>query len=109
MITKVKGVTFDNDDGSSRKEIIASMSENDEIMLVRDPFNPFDSNAIKVCVKKDGRFQQIGFVDKTLASELSPKMKEGWKCEVRVESCGIYMDRPYCEIELINWVSNSYS
>ena len=102
MLTKVKGVTFSNDDGTSRTEIIASMSENDEIILVRDPFNQYDCNAIKVCVKKDGEYQQIGFIDKVLASILSPKMRDGSKFEVRVESCGIYMDRPYCEIELLN-------
>ncbi len=101
MLTKVTGVTFNNEDGTSRARIIASMSELDEIVLERDPYNQFDSNAIKVCVKKDGKIQQIGFLEKTLASKLSPKMRRGTKVNACIESCGIYMDRPYCEIELI--------
>jgi hypothetical protein len=100
MLTKVTGVTFSNEDGTSRASIIASMSEDDEIILERDPLNQYDSNAVKVCVKKDGKVHQIGFVEKALASKLSPKMRRGAKFDVYVESCGIYMDRPYCEIEL---------
>jgi uncharacterized protein YycO len=100
MLTKVTGVTFSNEDGTSRASIIASMSEDDEIILERDPLNQYDSNAVKVCVKKDGKVHQFGFVEKALASKLSPKMRRGAKFDVYVESCGIYMDRPYCEIEL---------
>ena len=101
MLTKVTGVTFSNEDGSSRTRIIASMTESDEIILERDPYNQYDSNAVKVCVKKDDKVQQIGFIEKTLASKLSPKLRRGAKINVRIESCGIYMDRPYCEIELV--------
>lgn len=100
MLTKVTGVTFSNEDGTSRTRIIASMTENDEIILERDPYNQYDSNAVKVCVKKDSKVQQIGFIEKVLASKLSPKMRRGAKLNVRIESCGIYMDRPYCELEL---------
>ena len=100
MLTKVTGVTFSNEDGTSRTRIIASMSENDEIILERDPYNQYDSNAVKVCVKKEGKIQQIGFIEKALASKLSPKMRRGAKFNVRIESCGIWMDRPYCELEL---------
>ena len=100
MLTKVTGVTFSNEDGTNRTRIIASMTETDEIILERDPYNQYDSNAVKVCVKKDGKVQQIGFIEKTLASKLSPKMRRGAKFNVRIESCGIYMDRPYCELEL---------
>ena len=101
MQTKVTGVTFNNEDGTSRAKIIASMSEFDEIILERDPYNEFDSNAVKVCVNKDGKIQQIGFIEKRLASKLSPKMRRGTKFDVEIISCGIYMDRPYCELEII--------
>ena len=100
MLTKVTGVTFSNEDGTSRTRIIASMTDNDEIILERDPYNQYDSNAIKVCVKKDGRVQQIGFIEKMLASKLSPKMRRGAKFDVSIESCGIWMDKPFCELEL---------
>lgn len=101
MITKVTGVTFINDDGISRASIISSMSILDEIVLVRDPYNLYDSNAIKVCVKKGDKEHQIGFVEKGLASKLSPKMRKGVSFKVIVDSCGVYMDRPYCNINLI--------
>lgn len=108
MLTKVTGVTFSNEDGTSRTKIIASMSESDGIVLERDPYNQYDSNAVKVCVKKDGKVQQIGFIEKTLASKLSPKMRRGAKFAVRIESCGIYMDRPYCEIDLVGVEYDDY-
>ena len=59
MLTKVTGVTFSNEDGTSRTRIIASMSESDEIILERDPYNQYDSNAVKVCVKKDEKVAKL--------------------------------------------------
>ena len=59
-----------------------------------------DHGQIFYYVKKDEKVQQIGFIEKVLASKLSPKMRRGAKFNVRIESCGIYMDRPYCELEL---------
>ncbi len=100
MLTKITGVTFSNEDGTNRAQIIANLDEDDEIILERDPQNQYDSNAIKVCVNKDGKIQQIGFIEKNLASKLSPKMRRGAKFDVYIESCGIYMERPYCELEL---------
>lgn len=101
MLTKVTGVTFLNDDGTNRANIIASMTNNDVVVLERDPFNQYDSNAVKVCVIKNGKPLQIGYIEKVLASKLSPKLRRGAKIEIRIESCGIYMERPYCELELI--------
>ena len=54
MITKVVGVTFSNEDGSSRARIIAGMTESDKVCLERDPYNQYDANAVKVCVLKNG-------------------------------------------------------
>ena len=108
MLTKVTGVTFSNEDGTSRTRIIASMTENDEIILERDPYNLYDSNAVKVCVKKDGKVLQIGFIEKMLASKLSPLLRRGAKFDIQIESCGIYMDRPYCELELVGLEYDKY-
>ena len=100
MRTKVTGVTFSNEDGTSRASIIARMSETDTICLERDPYNMYDSNAVKVCVLMDGVKQQIGFLEKGLAAELSPKMRRGANFPVTIVGCGIYYERPYCEIEI---------
>lgn len=100
MRTHVSGVTFSNEDGTSRRTIISSMCENDTIVLERDPYNPYDSNAVKVCVIKGGQKKQIGYVEKRLAAEISPKMRRGAKFDVTIVGCGVYMDRPYCEIEI---------
>lgn len=98
MITKVVGVTFANPDGSSRASIIANMSPSDTIVLERDPYNEYDSNAVKVCVVKNGTKQQIGFVAKDIASIISPKMRRGVKYNAILSEYGMYMDRPFCEI-----------
>ena len=50
MRTKVVGVSFINDDGSNRANIISKMDENSKVFLERDPYNQYDSNAVKVLV-----------------------------------------------------------
>lgn len=100
MNTKVVGVTFSNDDGSSRERIIANMTKFDRVIIERDPMNQYDSNAVKVCVVKDGKNLQIGFVERNLAAQISPKLRRGANYKVSVVDCGIYMSRPYCEINI---------
>ena len=100
MRTKVTGVTFSNEDGTSRASIIARMSEDDTICLERDPFNEYDSNAVKVCVVKNGTKQQIGFLERGLAAVLSPKIRRGANFPVTIVGCGMWNDRPFCEIEI---------
>lgn len=97
--THLTGVTFPNPDGSSRKVIISHMTERDSVKFERDPYNPFDSNAVKVLVFQDDEWKQIGFLEKTLAATVSPAMRRGAIYKISIVGCGIYMDRPYCEIE----------
>jgi hypothetical protein len=54
---QVKGVTHDNDDGTSRLEAIKQCSIGDAVKLVPDPQNPHDKNAIRVLLVSG---QQIG-------------------------------------------------
>lgn len=100
MRTRVTGVTFTNEDGTSRRTIIESMSEVDSICLERDPFNQYDSNAVKVCVIKSGKKLQIGYLERTLAAQISPKIRRGAQFPTTIVGCGIYNDRPYCEIDI---------
>lgn len=97
--THLSGVTFTNPDGSSRREIISRMTDRDTVKFERDPYNPYDSNAVKVIVMQDGQWKQIGFLEKALAASVSPDMRRGATYKITIVGCGIYMDRPYCEIE----------
>lgn len=97
--THLSGVTFANSDGSSRREIISRMTDRDMVKFERDPYNTYDSNAVKVMVMQDGQWKQIGFLEKALAASVSPAMRRGATYKITIVGCGIYMDRPYCEIE----------
>ena len=100
MMTKVTGVTFNNEDGTSRTDIIAGMTKTDTVCLERDPYNRYDSNAVKVCVLRHGKPLQIGFLEKSLAAKLSPRMRRRETFRVSITGCGIYKGRPYCELDI---------
>lgn len=79
---KAVGVSKKNNDGTSRQQVIAKLQEGNEVQLVRDPENDYDENAIEVWNK---RGDQIGFIDKMRAEELSPQMDSGYPVEVWVD------------------------
>jgi len=64
--TRVVGVTYEN-----RQAVVALLAEGERLSLVRDPCNPWDSNAVKV-VRWDG--QQVGFLERGLAAIMASKM-----------------------------------
>jgi hypothetical protein len=45
---EIAGVTFSNDDGTSRQLIISKLNKSDKLKLKPDPSNPHDENAIAV-------------------------------------------------------------
>ncbi|MDR7543361.1 MAG: single-stranded-DNA-specific exonuclease RecJ [Armatimonadota bacterium] len=67
--TKVVGVTFEG-----RQALVAEVREGERLRLVRDPRNPRDPHAVKVCLG-DGR--QLGFLRASLAGRLAPSMDAG--------------------------------
>ena len=75
--TKIVGVTFKNDDGSSRQNILETLSklnsDNRDIVLKREPENAYDKNAIAIYFKNS----RIGFFSKELAKEISIEMDKG--------------------------------
>ena len=97
---KVVGVTFKNDDGSSRADKIIEMSQYKDkvaITLEREPNNKYDPNAIKVMA--DGK--QIGYIGKDYSSLLAPMIdNEFRKFSATLKDCGEYKNRPYCEITI---------
>ena len=66
IVTKVRGVTFNNE-YESRQEVISRMHEGDLIWLEAEPTNPFDKNAIAV-FRSDGK--QVGYLSKNLAASI---------------------------------------
>lgn len=78
--TKIVGVTFANQDGSARQEIIEDLDDllgqtaHVSLILVREPQNPYDHNAIQV---HDGQGRQIGFLSRSISETLAPMMDNG--------------------------------
>jgi hypothetical protein len=64
VCTRVVGVTF-----NGRPRVVARLNFGEDILLKREPTNPYDRNAIRVeCT--DG--QQIGYINRYLAATLAP-------------------------------------
>lgn len=71
--TKVVGVSKDNEDGSSRQDIIRrEVAEDDKLQLLAEPDNPYDPNAVKVLSKLGN---QIGYLSKEMAETILPAIK----------------------------------
>jgi hypothetical protein len=88
FFTKVAGVTFDNDDGSCRQRVIARCSVGENLTLVPDPGNRFDSSAVKV-VRSNG--EQLGFLPEHItrgrhSSGISWQMDRGDVLQCRLSS-----------------------
>jgi hypothetical protein len=66
METRIAGVTYEN-----RQSIIADMEENEHVLLVREPENSFDDNAVSV-KRINGR--QIGYLPRELAAKVAPRL-----------------------------------
>lgn len=81
MTLKIAGVSHANPDGSSRQTLVAALTVGDALHLERDPDNPFDSNAVKVC---DTAGRQLGFVPKEQAAGLSARLARGELLVARV-------------------------
>lgn len=107
MIVKVVGVTYDNEDGSSRADIISRMSNTNKVCLERDPYNQYDSNAVKVLVQWSDERKQIGYLPKDIAAKISPKLRRNVDFMVTVSRVGIWKNNPYCEIDIVEILSSS--
>ncbi len=75
FLTKIKGISRRNEDGSNRQYIARACDEGEVLFLVREPTNPADFNAIKV-LRRDG--QQLGYLPRGVAgSGLAQEMDSG--------------------------------
>ena len=64
--TRVVGVTFEN-----RQAVVALLTQWEQVFLIRESENAFDSNAVRV---QRWDHQQVGYLNRELAKILAPRM-----------------------------------
>lgn len=69
---KVRGITFDNVDGTSRQSIISRCAVGERLVLVREPTNSHNGYAVKVC-RETG--EQIGYLGDNVVGD---DQRPGW-------------------------------
>lgn len=79
--TKIAGVTFPNEDGTNRQDLIKQLKIEEELILEKEDNNPYDSNALRILNKNK---QMIGYIKKTLAQDIRTGMKNGWVYKAKV-------------------------
>ncbi|MGA8221782.1 MAG: HIRAN domain-containing protein [Candidatus Acidiferrales bacterium] len=77
---QVHGINYKNDDGASRQAIIGRCCEGEELVLVPEPTNPYDPDAVKIC-RRNG--EQLGYwpADGRMAHDLA----NGWTYRVTID------------------------
>ena len=87
FFTKLVGVTFDNDNGSSRQQFIEDLYDifdiNNKTFLVakRDTNNPYDQNAVAIY---DEQNRQLGYLSRKVNETVAPWMDDGFDLLVEV-------------------------
>jgi len=79
---QVHGIRHKNPHGSSRQDIIRRCGVGEELNLVPEPTNPYDSDAVKVC-RKNG--EQLGYIPSDWSFRMAHDMKIGWTYRVTVD------------------------
>jgi hypothetical protein len=97
---KASGLTFANPDGSSRQMIAATLAPFEELQLVPEPANPFDSNAIALFTAAG---EQVGYLEKRLAGELSRHMAKGTQARCFVRAVRNRGDTMGVSFGLLQW------
>jgi len=63
-------------------------------VLIRNPDNPFDENAIEVHIPALGDMGMIGHLPRDLSSKLAPLLDDGMKWSAMIENVYINPDHP---------------
>lgn len=79
--TKLVGVSFKNEDGSSRQELIKNLKLTDTLLIEHEPNNQYDQNSH--IVKHNDKI--LGHISRELAKELIEKKQRGEKLSEIVE------------------------
>jgi hypothetical protein len=73
---KVAGVTFPNDDGSERQEIISRCRSSEQLILQHDAYNEYSVFATKV-LRTNG--EQLGHAPEYLAEKIVDRIEDGYR------------------------------
>lgn len=87
---QVHGITHKNDDGTSRQQIIKRCRDGEEVLLVREPENRFDSGAIKIC-RKNG--EQLGYWPAD-GGRTASDLARGWTYRATIDEVYRFEDNP---------------
>ena len=80
FVAQVHGINHKNDDGSSRQEIIKRCREGEELILVPEPTNKYDHDAVKIC-RKNG--EQLGYWEGN--GRMGRDLAAGWTYRVTID------------------------
>lgn len=75
--SKVAGVTYTNDNGTSRQAILGKCHKGEYLILTHEPV-PQDEYAVKVS-RENG--EQIGWLNQEVAYEIAPRLDRGGRVE----------------------------
>ena len=96
VTTKLVGTSY-----HGRQENIKKLKNFELVLLVREPNNPFDINAIKV-QRLDG--SELGYINRGLAETLSnniPQWEHGITAKVEgLHQISLMNGKSYCEVEI---------
>jgi hypothetical protein len=87
---QVHGILHNNADGTSRQAIIANCREGEEVLLMPEPDNPVDADAIKVC-RLNG--EQIGYWPGD-DGQMVAQLQGGKKFRATIEEIYLFRDSP---------------
>ena len=93
FFTKISGVTFTNSDGTSRQSIIQKCVVGERLLLVREPDNPIDPSAVRVC-RLNG--ETIGYLGRHVATSgmgmtgVADELDDGMVADVVIAKVTLY-------------------
>ncbi len=76
----VRGIRYDNSDGTSRIKYLLSLKDTDKIILIREPENAYDNYAVKVVYRENF---QIGYVEREYSKLISTYLESGYDYDVK--------------------------
>lgn len=98
FFSKVVGVTYRNDDGSSRQDAIQDCWPGDRLALRHEPRNRYDPNAVQVCAENGA---QLGFIRADIAEDIVDQRARGYTWGACVASVSGGPDIYGCNIVLV--------
>jgi hypothetical protein len=101
--TKIAGVSYKNDDGSSRQKYLSKCNVREPLKLVRE-FNKYDTNAVNVLTRNG---KQLGYLSKDVAKEIAPLLDKGKRVDCEISDLtggGLLFKRTRgCNIKITIW------